>query len=241
MNKIKVLLADVSKSHLDIVSSYLALQGNIEIIGACSSGFEIISIAKSKSPDVIVMNIVIEDIYGITVLRRLQSMRSAPQVIICSEFCNELSIRSAQRAGAAAYLCKPVLLESLYNTICDCAESSASGLAEFSQPETSTDVVIMDRLAYMGISAACSGYSMIITAVKHALKEPDSLRSLSQNLYPRIADVHNTTSCRVERNIRSAIKSAFMRGTLDSNGKTLTNKQLIAKLINDIKGKSSTL
>lgn len=241
MSKIRVLLADVSKAYLARVSRYLACREDIEVIGACSSGFDILSMAKSEAPDVIVMNIVLEDIYGLTVMNRLQTIRSAPPVIICSEFCNELSIRSAQRGGAAAYLCKPVLLESLYNTICACAESSDYGLAEIAQPETNTDVILMDRLSYMGISTACSGYSMIITAVKHVLREPDSLKSLSHNLYPHIAGMHKTTICRVERNIRSAIKSAFLRGTLDSAGKPLTNKQLIAKLINDIKDKSSTL
>ena len=53
---------------------------------------------------------------------------------------------------------------------------------------------------------------------------------MTKEMYPKIADIHDTTVIRVERNIRSSIESAWNRGDL-----TLRNR-IFGNSINPEKG-----
>ncbi len=53
------------------------------------------------------------------------------------------------------------------------------------------------------------GYSYLITAIVLGLHHPQLMQSLTNRLYPAVAEVYRTTASAVERNIRSAIDLAF--------------------------------
>ena len=60
----------------------------------------------------------------------------------------------------------------------------------------------------MCIRSHLRGYSYLITAIVLGKKEPYLLSSLTNLLYPAVAEIYHTTPNAVERNIRSAIESA---------------------------------
>lgn len=60
----------------------------------------------------------------------------------------------------------------------------------------------------LGIRSHLKGYRCLITAIVLGEQHPHLLHSLTNELYPAVAQVCSTTSHAVERNIRSAIGSA---------------------------------
>jgi len=234
MNNLRVILADINTSYTAWVSDYLKFRGDIDVVGVYTSGSKLVESYSELKPDVIVMNLILTDMDGICALDKLRSMSGTVPIIICTEFCNEITIASAQRHGASGYLCKPVILSSLHDIILEYGISCNHGLYEMPESSTSVDTFLMDRLAYLGISASCTGYSLIISAVKSLHNEPSMINAINKTLYPDLARKYNSTVYRVERNIRNAIKSAHMRGMMDGRERVPTNKQLIVELTREL-------
>ena len=68
-------------------------------------------------------------------------------------------------------------------------------------------------LAEIGVPGNLLGCAYLRTALLLLLREPALGRTISRNLYPRIADQHGTTGACVERAIRHAIAQTFARGS----------------------------
>ena len=74
------------------------------------------------------------------------------------------------------------------------------------------DAVRVSRLlAEIGVPGNLLGCAYLRTALTLLLEEPALGRTISRNLYPRVAETHQTTPACVERAIRHAIAQTFSR------------------------------
>nr|DAG02065.1 MAG TPA: sporulation transcription factor Spo0A [Myoviridae sp. ct4uh47] len=83
----------------------------------------------------------------------------------------------------------------------------------------------------LGIPQNVKGYDYLMAAVLIATDEPELIQAMTKELYPRVADLFNTTAFRVERSIRHAIELAW------SNGETETLNRLFGYTVGVAKGK----
>ncbi len=67
----------------------------------------------------------------------------------------------------------------------------------------------------LGIGATYRGYRYLSYAIQLCLQDENYLLSISKLLYPEIAKAYYTTSCSVERDIRTIIKICWERGNRD--------------------------
>ena len=65
-------------------------------------------------------------------------------------------------------------------------------------------------LREMGINASNKGYRYLKVAIGAVMDKPSMIDNITKELYPRIAEVCDTTPQRVERAIRHAIESSWM-------------------------------
>ena len=61
----------------------------------------------------------------------------------------------------------------------------------------------------LGIPQNVKGYDYLMAAVLLATDEPELIRAITKELYPRVADFFNTTTSCVERSMRHAIELAW--------------------------------
>ena len=87
------------------------------IIGEAADGREAVSIAKKRTPDVIVMDINMPRMDGIEATRRIK--KDQPGMVIIAVSVNDTpDLReSLQKAGASAFVSKAEAGERLYETI----------------------------------------------------------------------------------------------------------------------------
>lgn len=64
----------------------------------------------------------------------------------------------------------------------------------------------------LGIGATYRGYRYLSYGIYLCLQDENYLLSVSKLLYPQIARTYHTTSCSVERDIRTVIKVCWERG-----------------------------
>lgn len=74
---------------------------------------------------------------------------------------------------------------------------------------------ILRTLKVLGIPASLRGYAYIHDAISMALEKPSVVYSITSDVYPAIAKMHDTTPSAVERCIRHAIEHAFSEANSD--------------------------
>ncbi|MDG3581028.1 response regulator [Galbibacter pacificus] len=119
---IKVLVAD---NHPIVrIGLETALKKNdiIEIIGNVSTTSELFSVLSSKQPDVVLLEMDIPEVNGITALRKLKRDYGNVKVLIYSGQPEDVYALSTLRAGASGYVSKTASIEILTGAIEKVAE-----------------------------------------------------------------------------------------------------------------------
>jgi YesN/AraC family two-component response regulator len=107
--KLTVLLVDDSRTVLAQIEKVVEASEEAEIVGTASNGAEAIQKVSELKPDLIIMDIVMPDIDGLTALRMLQAKQPEIRVAVLSSIGGMASkAEEAFRLGAVQVLGKPV-------------------------------------------------------------------------------------------------------------------------------------
>jgi NarL family two-component system response regulator YdfI len=114
---IRILIAD---DHL-IVREGLRLimdtEPGFELVGEASDGAEAVELATELQPDVILMDLRMPRVDGLTAIKRLQADHSEIAIVILTTFNEDELMRKGLQAGARGYLLKDTDRNTLFNTI----------------------------------------------------------------------------------------------------------------------------
>lgn len=102
-NKIKIIIVDDSAMFRTTIKTGLAAMTNIEIVGEAADAFEARDKIMELRPDVLVMDVVMPKMDGLTFLRQLMGQYPVPCVIMSGT----ASEKEALAAGAADFIKKP--------------------------------------------------------------------------------------------------------------------------------------
>lgn len=126
MNPIRVMIVDDHEIVREGLQILLAEEAEFEIVGTAGDGATALALAEKLNPDVILMDLVMPDLDGIEVTRRILSSTPTARVLILTTFAENESVRDAIRAGAIGYLLKDVLKADLLRALRDTAAGRAS-------------------------------------------------------------------------------------------------------------------
>jgi DNA-binding NtrC family response regulator len=113
--QIKVLLVDDEKSFVEVLFKRLSKR-NIEVTKAFS-GTEGIQALRSEDFDVAILDLKMEDLDGLEVLKIFKKMYAKMEVIILTGHESEQTAQEGLKYGAFAYMTKPCDFEKLIDTI----------------------------------------------------------------------------------------------------------------------------
>ena len=136
---INVLLVDDHEMVRLGVSSYLSIQEDIEVIGEAENGKIGYEKALSLRPDVILMDLVMDEMDGIEATKAILADWPEAKIIIVTSFIDDEKVYPAIEDGAAGYLLKT----STAHEIADAIRATQRG-ERVLEPEVTTKM--MDRL-----------------------------------------------------------------------------------------------
>ena len=234
---IRLLLADQNEQFLNHFLTYLAHRTQIRVIDVCHSGEELVRQSLALCPDVVLTDLILRGMDGLTALKSLQRLRCKFAAIVCTEFYNDLCVKRAQQYGASGFLCKPVVPQVICDTIQDSLtllreSAPAEDIAELAQ-DNRIETAVTSQLLQIGFSSQSEGFRLLRDSIVNAILNPSLLSSMTKQLYPELARIHHTTPDRVERNIRSAIQKASNRGGSFFQGHRPTNREMISAIVRD--------
>lgn len=103
---ISVLLVDDHEMVRLGVSSYLSVQADIEVIGEAENGQVGVEKALALRPDIILMDLVMDQMDGIEATRAIMSAWPEAKIIIVTSFIDDEKVYPALEAGAKSYMLK---------------------------------------------------------------------------------------------------------------------------------------
>jgi pilus assembly protein CpaE len=115
--KIRVLIVDDIAETRENIRKLLQFENDFEVVGAARTGGEGIDLAKETRPDVILMDINMPDMDGITATETIRRDLPFSQIVILSIQGDPNYMRRAMLAGARDYLTKPPSVEELISAI----------------------------------------------------------------------------------------------------------------------------
>jgi pilus assembly protein CpaE len=116
-DRIQVLIVDDISETRDHLAKLLGFEPDIEVVGTAASGAEAIEQAASLVPDVILMDINMPDMDGITATERLSAQVPSAAVVMMSVQGEADYLRRSMLAGAREFLVKPFSSDELTASI----------------------------------------------------------------------------------------------------------------------------
>ncbi len=117
----RIIIADDSKFMRKIVRKVVESLGASEIYEA-ADGREVIELAKKIKPELIIMDINMPNMDGLTALKNIVELGLNPKVVVLTAINQRWALNAAKNLGVVAYLSKPFKLQRLVEVIKDIAE-----------------------------------------------------------------------------------------------------------------------
>lgn len=244
MERLNVAIADDNERILQLLGDLLGNDEEINVVGKAKNGEEAFDIIKNEQPDVMLLDIIMPKIDGLTVMEKVNkdaSIKKHPAFIVMSAIGQETITDDAFNLGASYYIMKPFDNEMVLNRIKHIKKTMGRKLHDtrkINAYESKNEYIernlegdVTNIIHEIGIPAHIKGYQFLRDAIILSVNDMDMLNSITKILYPTIAKKHQTTSSRVERAIRHAIEVAWSRGRID------TIDELFGYTINTGKGK----
>lgn len=114
---IRILIADDHAVVRQGLRMFLGLDAELEVVGEAADGAETINQAKALNPDVVLMDLKMPGIDGITATREIRRQLPDVEVIALTSVLEDNAVIEAVRAGAIGYLLKDTQADDLCKAI----------------------------------------------------------------------------------------------------------------------------
>lgn len=115
--KVRILIVDDHAVVRQGLITFLELQDEIEVVGEASNGKEALQRVQELEPDVVLMDLVMPVMDGLTAIKQIKQMRPSTEVIALTSFADDEKVFTAIRSGATGYLLKDVQPNDLVKAV----------------------------------------------------------------------------------------------------------------------------
>lgn len=229
MGKVKIAIADDNSQFRQIITEFVNAEDEFEVIWIAKNGIETLDLIDKEKPDILILDIIMPKLDGLGVLEKLKEdyEENLPKVLVLSAVGQDNIIQKAMELGAYYYIIKPfdfkIFIDRLKqinnmksNTSSHIQEGEFSEEKNVKKIKLELELDISEIIFQIGIPANIKGYLYLKEAITIVVNNKDYLGAITKELYPAVANEHNTTASRVERAIRHAIEVGWNRGDMEA-------------------------
>lgn len=200
MQMLKLLIADSTEEFRLALADQVA---GSYVIRCCQDGREALAQICSFKPDLLVLDLMLPELDGISVLQQAAELGARPMVLATTRLVNAYVQDAITRLGVGYLLVKPCDVKATAARLRDLTEHLKS--APPARPDIR--VVIPNILLKLSFAAKHHGFAYLVEAVAVAMSKPDQM--ITKEIYPAVGRACEAKREQVERCIRSAIVKAF--------------------------------
>jgi NarL family two-component system response regulator LiaR len=155
MDKVSVLIVDDHPVVREGLRTFLELQPDLEFAGEAADGVEALDKIGQLLPDVVLMDLVMPKMDGITTIRHIRDLSPSTRILVLTSFSEDDKVFPAVKAGAHGYLMKDIrpaeLAEAIRSVHCgepslhpEIAKKLMHQLAEGEEEETREELTLRE-------------------------------------------------------------------------------------------------
>ena len=116
-NPIRVLIVDDHGVVRMSLRTFFDQIDDIEVVGEASDGSEGVAVARRLAPDVVLMDLLMPIMDGITAIARIKEEQPEIEIVAMTSFIEEEKVTAALEAGASGYLLKDAEADEVANAV----------------------------------------------------------------------------------------------------------------------------
>lgn len=240
--KTRILIADPGENFRNLLAEVIEAEEDMEVVGKAGDGVEAMELVAKLEPDVLLLDLVLTKLDGLSLMQKLLSEGYNPITIVVSGFFNERIVSECSELGVCYFMPKPcdvpallIRIRQMMTPSRQTANAPPAGIViqrqKQQQQRQSLEAVVTDVIHEIGVPAHIKGYQYLREAIILTINDMDVINAVTKVLYPEVAKKFGTTPSRVERAIRHAIEVAWDRGDLE------TLQKFFGYTVSNIKGK----
>ena len=198
----KLLIADAGEEFRMALQDYLC---DRYIIQVCKEGTETLQLMESFRPDVVILDLLLPGVDGVTVLQRAQARGLHATVMAIIHFQSEYLLDALERLNVGYVITKPCDLSAIAARLEDMLAEKQEKGEEVTKPDLRT--VVDNTLRELSFQLASHGYPPVREAILEAIRQPDQL--VTKTLYPAVGERCDGNGEQVEHAIRRMITKAW--------------------------------
>lgn len=195
----KLLIADSSEEFCRALEQ--ALTGLFHV-RCCHDGNIALDLLRRERFEVLVLNLMLPGLDGITILERIASEGICPKVLAQTPLLNDYILQSAEVLEVGYLMRKPCEIQATVARICDLNRPIRSAL-----PTRDMRAYLSELLLTFPMPSHLLGYQLLRECILLKVRHPDM--SATKELYPTAAALCGRKGCNVERNIRTVLDKAW--------------------------------
>ena len=235
MERQKLLIADGSGEYGDILFRLLQAQYRIY---QCADGIQAMKLLNSLKPDILVLDLILPELDGISLLRSAAFQENRPRVLALSPLVNSYITDTLEQLEVE-YL---VRIPCSVHAICDQIRALSRYVPASPSP---VSAAVSRRLTSLGFCPSRIGFSLLRDAIVLQYENPEW--AITKHIYPELAKKYRIKPTQVERDMRTAIEHAwasphhhqwltlFSGDTRPSNGVFLS--RITESLVQEVSGR----
>jgi NarL family two-component system response regulator LiaR len=123
---ITVLIVDDHEVVRRGVRAFLDTVSDIRVVAEADSGEEAVIMTEKFTPDVVLMDLILQGMDGLEATRRIKELKPSTQVIVLTSYDQDEFIFPALQAGATSYTLKDMKMDNLADAIRKVAHGEAT-------------------------------------------------------------------------------------------------------------------
>ncbi|MGO4300400.1 response regulator [Leifsonia sp. RAF41] len=117
MSPVRLLVVDDHPVVRDGIVGMVASDPDIEVVGEARDGGEAVGLARALLPDVVLMDLRMPGIDGVSAIRELRRLGSPSRVVVLTTYDADADVLPAIEAGATGYLLKDAPRDELVRAV----------------------------------------------------------------------------------------------------------------------------
>lgn len=178
------------------------------IVQTCTDGESAQRLAQSFRPDLLVLDLMLPCVDGITLLHRMAQADIMPITLVTLAYQSPFILAALEKYGVAYAVSKPCDWEAVA-----CQVRFLGAVAQSDTPAAVQEQSPSGILLQLGFSPRLDGYKQLLLAIPRYMEDPG--QNLTKELYNWVGHAVGKTALAAERSMRHAICAAWARADME--------------------------
>lgn len=174
-------------------------------IKTCANGLEAMELLRSFAPDIVVLDLMLPGLDGISILQRAAEEGLNPRILATTRFLNDYVTEKMNDLNVGYLMMKPCDVGATVERIADLSRRIRQPVPAPADPRSHVSNILIS----LGVPTKLRGYGYLREAVLLMAQKPG--QSITKELYPEVAVRCGCESSHVERCSRNAIEAAWRK------------------------------